>query len=67
MGKTSRAYGKIMNSPENIFKRFLYHLIRLPLAIITYLIAQTGTKSVPSFNNELINAGFEIISEQSDW
>lgn len=50
--------------PENIFKRFLYHLIRLPLAIITYLIAQTGTKSVPNFNDELINAGFEIISEQ---
>ncbi len=50
--------------PKNIFKRLLYHLVRLPLAIITYIIAQTGTRPIHNFNDELINAGFEIIDEQ---
>lgn len=46
--------------PNNIIKRFLHFLLRLPLAIITYIIAQTGTKAVKNLDDEILAAGFII-------
>jgi ubiquinone/menaquinone biosynthesis C-methylase UbiE len=50
--------------PNSIVKRFLHFLVRLPLAIVTYLIAQTGTRAVPDMAGELTRAGFEVLGEQ---
>ena len=50
--------------PKNIVKRLIHFLVRLPLAIVTYMIAQTGTRAVPDMSEEVVRAGFEILGEQ---
>jgi ubiquinone/menaquinone biosynthesis C-methylase UbiE/ferredoxin len=50
--------------PKHFLKRALYYALRFPLALITYLIAQTGTKPVRDIVNEIRQAGFEIIEER---
>jgi|GEM_PF-70854 len=50
--------------PRGLVKRLLHFLIRFPLAIATYLIAQTGTKAVPDMAGEVARSGFEVLGEQ---
>jgi len=50
-------------TPKNVLKRFLYWLVRVPLAILTYLIAQTGTKPVADLDAALTGAGFDIVEK----
>lgn len=47
-------------SSANCFKRFIYALIRLPLVIITYIIAQSSTRPVKKLAEKVVNTGFEI-------
>ncbi|HKI87946.1 MAG TPA: HgcAB-like fusion protein [Draconibacterium sp.] len=51
-------------SPHNLFKRMAHFIVRLPLALITYIIAQTGTKPVSSLKEEVSKSGFSISSEK---
>ncbi len=51
--------------PEKWLQRVLYVLVRLPLAFLTYVIAQTGTKAVSHIREEACRAGFKIIQEKS--
>lgn len=48
--------------PRNIFKRIFFWLIRLPLAIITYLVTQTTTHAVKNLPQKVNQAGFAIES-----
>jgi ubiquinone/menaquinone biosynthesis C-methylase UbiE/NAD-dependent dihydropyrimidine dehydrogenase PreA subunit len=46
--------------PDNFFKRMAHFLIRLPLAFLTYVIAQTGTKPLKNIVKEVARSGFDI-------
>jgi ubiquinone/menaquinone biosynthesis C-methylase UbiE/NAD-dependent dihydropyrimidine dehydrogenase PreA subunit len=50
--------------PKHFLKRAIYTALRFPLALITYLISQTGTKPVRNLADELRQAGFEITEER---
>jgi len=50
--------------PKNLLKRIIHFFVRLPLTIITYIIAQTGTKPFTNIEEEVENSGFSIISEE---
>ena len=50
--------------PKSILKSLIHFLVRLPLAIVTYLIAQTGTRAVPDMAGELARAGFGVLGEE---
>jgi demethylmenaquinone methyltransferase/2-methoxy-6-polyprenyl-1,4-benzoquinol methylase len=49
--------------PQNILKRILSFLFRLPLVVITYIITQTTTSAVKNLPNRIENAGFVIKSK----
>ncbi len=50
--------------PRGFLKKVFHALMRLPLSLLTYLIAQTGTKAVERIDEEIIASDFQIISEQ---
>ena len=50
--------------PKQFLKRAIYYALRFPLALITYLISQTGTKPVRNIADEMRQAGFEITEER---
>jgi len=50
--------------PDNFFKRMAHFIVRLPLAIITYIIAQTGTKPLTHLPEEVARSGFLLIKEE---
>jgi ubiquinone/menaquinone biosynthesis C-methylase UbiE/NAD-dependent dihydropyrimidine dehydrogenase PreA subunit len=49
--------------PQNFVNRFFHFMARLPLAVITYIIAQTGTKALVDISEDVSRAGLEISSE----
>ena len=50
--------------PRSIAKRMLHFLVRLPLAMVTYMLTQSGTKALADMTGELNRAGFEVIGEK---
>ena len=50
--------------PRGIIKRFMHAIMRLPLAIATYVVAQIGTKAIPDIAKEISKAGFSVLSEK---
>ena len=50
--------------PQHFLKRAIYYALRFPLALITYLISQTGTRPVRNIVDEIRQAGFEITEER---
>jgi SAM-dependent methyltransferase len=50
--------------PKQFLKRAIYYALRFPLALVTYLISQTGTKPVRNLADEIRQAGFEITEER---
>jgi ubiquinone/menaquinone biosynthesis C-methylase UbiE/NAD-dependent dihydropyrimidine dehydrogenase PreA subunit len=50
--------------PQQFLKRAIYYALRFPLALITYLICQTGTKPVHDIAGEMRQAGFEVMEER---
>ncbi len=48
--------------PENILKRIIHYLIKIPLAIITYLFTQTTTGSVTKLTEKMETMYFKIES-----
>ncbi len=51
-------------SPSS-FKRWIHRLMRLPLAVLTFLLAQSITRSVKSIEYKIKSAGFQIVSVAS--
>ncbi|NOY86994.1 MAG: methyltransferase domain-containing protein [Deltaproteobacteria bacterium] len=49
--------------PEKPLKRIIHFLVRFPLIILTYVIAQTGTKAIPGISEEISESGLTIIGE----
>lgn len=49
-------------SPQSISKKLLHWMMRLPLAIVTYLITQTTTQAVKRLPQRLEKEGFTIDS-----
>jgi len=50
--------------PNNLFKRIAHFIVRLPLVVLTYIIAQTGTKPATNISKEVTKSGFSIIKEE---
>jgi ubiquinone/menaquinone biosynthesis C-methylase UbiE/NAD-dependent dihydropyrimidine dehydrogenase PreA subunit len=50
--------------PRTRLKQFIHFLIRFPLAVITYLVAQLGTKAVANIAEEVSRAGFDVFREK---
>jgi ubiquinone/menaquinone biosynthesis C-methylase UbiE/NAD-dependent dihydropyrimidine dehydrogenase PreA subunit len=50
--------------PRAFIKRLVYRIVRVPLAIATYFVAQIGTKAIPEIAKEITKAGFSILSEK---
>ena len=50
--------------PRGIIKRLVHAIMRLPLAIATYVFAQIGTKEIPDIAKEVSQAGFSVLSEK---
>jgi len=50
--------------PNSLWKRILHLLIRIPLAIITYILTQTSTKALKDVEESITEAGFKIIHEE---
>ena len=53
--------------PKQPLKRAIYSALRLPLALITYIVSQTGTQAVSDINTEIRKAGFEIADERKSF
>jgi len=51
-------------TPKNLVKRIAHLFIRLPLSILTYIIAQTGTKPYTNISEEVTKSGFSILKEE---
>jgi len=49
--------------PKHALKKLLYQSLRLPLALVAYLVSQTGIRAVKDLGAELDRAGFEITGE----
>ncbi len=50
--------------PNNLLKRIAHFTIRLPLTILTYIIAQTRTKPFKNISEEVTKSGFIILKEE---
>lgn len=49
--------------PGETLKKMIHFLVRFPLAVLTYIIAQTGTKAITGISEEITGAGLNIIGE----
>lgn len=49
--------------PGKPLKKIIHALVRLPLTVLTYIIAQTGTKPFTGISEEIAESGFRIIGE----
>jgi demethylmenaquinone methyltransferase/2-methoxy-6-polyprenyl-1,4-benzoquinol methylase len=48
----------------SLWKHIVYLLLRIPLAVITYILTLTSTKSIKNIRRMLIEAGFNIFVEK---
>ncbi|MHA1565894.1 MAG: corrinoid protein-associated methyltransferase CpaM [Alphaproteobacteria bacterium] len=46
--------------PQGLWRLILYHLVRLPLAVITFLFTQTTTRPVLALEEKAVQAGFVV-------
>ena len=49
--------------PRTALKKIIHFLVRLPLTVLTYIIAQTGTKPITRIAEEISESGLKIVSE----
>jgi len=61
--------GKVLIGDEIIPERFLpkcfYYSFRLPMRLLTWIMTQTTTNAIPSFDEEVREAGLKIVSSKS--
>ncbi len=50
--------------PDNLFAKGLYHLFRLPLRLLTWVLTQTTTHAISGFEEDVRAAGMKIISRK---
>ena len=50
--------------PDNLLRRMAHFFVRLPLTVLTYIIAQTGTKPLTNISEEVTRSEFSIVKEE---
>lgn len=50
--------------PENIFAKCFYYAFRLPMRLLTWIMTQTTTNAIPSFDEEVREAGMQIVNRK---
>lgn len=50
--------------PENLFAKCFYYAFRLPMRLITWIMTQTTTNAIPSFDEEVREAGMQIVNRK---
>ena len=50
--------------PNSLWKRILHLSVRIPLAVITYILTQTSTRTLKDVESSLTDAGFKIIHQK---
>jgi ubiquinone/menaquinone biosynthesis C-methylase UbiE len=50
-----------------LMRRTLHNLVRLPLAVITYVLTQASTSPVGDLESKLAEAGFAVARKESNW
>ncbi len=51
--------------PENILAKCLYYAFRLPMRLLTWVITQTTTNAISNFDDDVREAGMEIVNCKS--
>ena len=51
--------------PRSSFKRWIHFMIRLPLAVLTFILAQSITRSVKNLTAKIRSTGFKVVSLDS--
>ena len=51
--------------PENFLAKCFYYAFRLPMRLLTWIMTQTTTNAIPSFDEEVREAGMKIINSKS--
>jgi len=50
--------------PRSLPRRLIHFLVRWPLAVVTYLIAQIGSRAIPNMAGEISQTGFKVFREK---
>jgi ubiquinone/menaquinone biosynthesis C-methylase UbiE len=50
--------------PKNFFAKCFYHAFRLPMRLLTWILTQTTTNAIPSFDDEVREASMEIVNRK---
>jgi ubiquinone/menaquinone biosynthesis C-methylase UbiE len=53
--------------PPALLRRILYNLVRLPLSVMTYILAQASTSPVRNLESKLAEGGFTVAGKESNW
>ncbi len=48
--------------PQSSFCRWIFRTMRFPLAVLTFLLTQSTTRSVKDLKDKIIKTGFQIVS-----
>jgi len=51
--------------PENFLAKCFYYAFRLPMRLLTWIMTQTTTNAIPSFEEEVREAGLQIVNSKS--
>lgn len=50
--------------PKNFFAKCFYYAFRLPMRLLTWVMTQTTTNAIPSFDDDVREAGMEIVNRK---
>jgi len=53
----------VETQPKTFLKKLFHSLVRFPLEVLTYLVAQTGTKPLRNLVRELTESGFQLMDD----
>ncbi len=50
--------------PENFFAKCFYYAFRLPMRLLTWIMTQTTTNAISSFDDEVLEAGMQMVNRK---
>ena len=53
--------------PRSSFKRWIHRLLRVPLAVLTFLLTQSITLSVKDLEENIVRTGFQVVSAEKSF
>jgi len=51
--------------PKSFFAKCFYYAFRLPMRLLTWIMTQTTTNAIPSFDDDVHEAGMKIVNRKS--